>query len=69
MKHLLSMLVLVSILGFAIHAKIDTTSLLINTAGLGDTEALRAYCERKCLDDGDCVEKCMNLDQEDKQYS
>ncbi len=63
MKHLLSTLVLVSILGFAILAKIDTTSLFI------DTEALRAYCEKKCLDDGDCVEKCMNLDKEDKQYT
>lgn len=45
------------------YAEIDTTSLFLNT------EALRAYCEKKCLDDGDCVEKCMMLDQEDHTFS
>ena len=61
MKNLLPVILLAST--FGLTAKIDTTSLFINT------EALRAYCEKKCLDDGDCVEKCMNLDKEDKQYT
>ena len=61
MKYLLAALILLST--FGLTAKVDTTSLFINT------EALRAYCEKKCLDEGDCVEKCMSLDQEDKEFS
>ena len=63
MKHLTLAFMLMSVLGFTILAKVDTTALFINT------EALRSYCQKKCLDDGDCVEKCMNRDKEDKEFS
>ncbi len=63
MKHLLYALAISSVLVALANAKIDTTPLFINTEGL------RAYCEKKCLDEGDCVEKCMNLDQEDKEFT
>ena len=63
MKYPLYTLALMSVLAPLLHAKIDTSPLFINTEGL------RSYCQKKCLDDGDCVEKCMNLDQDDKDFT
>ncbi len=50
-------------LGFALTAQIDTTELFLST------EDRQTYCEKKCLDDGDCVEKCMTHDREDREFS